>query len=457
MIDLTAVNRNRMLAQREQTWRAERSVAIEIIDLLDNNYGYRAAMNIFANFIIMNTILWSSEKPGKKINDALKGESGLSIWGDAEANVTTLALWLSRGRKWKVEETSELFRIFVVVIESVQYEYETNHETDNIKIIKIQSSNYQFTNGDLSRYTSDFTLDSLSPDGFNLFFDEVNKVKNTTLNGVSLFKKTRSDDPIDPSGPRSRESEADILNRITGISSGSIASMRRLARMLTNGSGGTNIHSLKPNSLVGTVEWIYGLASGADTSGTTAEIVGLCKLFEKYLPTDEINGLTTRVPWYLGPVLAMIKNGHHTLLESAIAISIGECPSLGEETWPINYIPCTYSSLLKPATGPESSLMTDIRAQLAAYELKNDSTIFFYRPEKGAWTPQGGASVSLTGGTIINNYTYHDRSGSQVAKLPLPKLLHLITKSISQDDSDDKDVLKQARAIYELIIAATKD
>jgi len=445
-----------MLAQREQTWRAERNAAIEIIDLLDNDYGYRAAMNIFANFIIMNIILWSESRPGGKINDGLSNESGLSIWGDSKACVETLVTWLSRGRKWKVEETSELFRIFVAVVESVEREFE-NHKDEEISIIEIQSSNYQFSNELLSRYNSTYRLPSLTYNNFKSFSSDMNDVKATKLNGVSLFQKTSEDDSIDPLKPRSRESEADILKRIKGISSNSIASQRRLARMITNGSGGTNIHSLKPNSLVGTIEWIYGLASGADTSGTTAEIVSLCRLFEKFLPVDEINGLTTRVPWYLGPVLAMIKNGHHTLLESAIAISIGECNSLGDDIWPINYIPCTYSTLLKPQNDSDSELMNLVRERLLKYELKNDSEISLYKPVKDAWTPKGDASVSLTGGTIINNYTYRKRKGEQIALLPLPKLLHLVTKSITQDEPENNDVLTQTSKIFELIATATRN
>jgi len=450
MENLNNVNRNRMLAQRESFWRAERSAASGVIEILNNDFGYRSAMNVFANFICMNISLWGKESnytTRNQVAEALQNEKGLALWRDAPATIETILTWIARGRKWDVEGASELFRIFVAVVEEVQKEIAT---ASGLKIIKITSRSYQFANADLSRYSSHYELEDLTEESFNAFATDMALITRRTLNGVRLFVKTRNDGPIDPDGPRSRWNVIDTYDRIIGLSNDDVNSKRRMARMLTNSSGGTNLFSLKPNSLIGNIEWIYGLASGADTSGTTAEIIALCKLFENYLPKDEIDAMTSGVSWYIGPVLAMIKNGHHTMIESAIAITMGERIDNGDAfEWPVKYVPGFYQTLLMPESDlyHGAPLYGAIRDELTHYALQDDYELYLYRPEENAWDDTERYNVSLAGGTIINNYNYVQRTGQAIRQVQLPELLNYITNYIA-NAPDETTLVTQIRAIY---------
>jgi len=450
MRNLDIVSRNRMLAQRESFWRAERAAASGVIEILNNDFGYRTAMNVLANFICMNILLWGKETDRitrNQVAEALQNEKGLTIWGDAPALVETILTWIARGRKWDVEGASELFRLFVAVVEEVQKEIAT---ASGLKIIKINSTGYQFSSADLSRYSSHYELKNLDQADFNGFADSMALIKRRTLNGVRLFTKTDQDGPIDPNRPRSRWSLIDAYDRIIGLSNEDVNSKRRMARMLTNSSGGTNIHSLKPNSLIGNIEWIYGLTSGADTSGTTAEIVALCNLFEDYLPKQEIDDMTSGVSWYIGPVLAMIKNGHHTMIESAIAITMGERTGEADAfVWPVKYVPGFYQTLLLPESElyPDATLYAEIFSKLEEYALKDDYELYLYRPEENAWDATERYNVSLAGGTIINNYNYVKRTGQAIRQVQLPALLEHITDYIA-NAPENTTLVTQLRAIY---------
>lgn len=461
MKNIDNVKRNRMLSQREGFWRAERTAASEVIDILNNDFGYRAAMNVFANFISMNILLWGNETDRvtrKQVSKALENEKGLGIWGDASATLETILTWIARGRKWDVESASELFRVLVAVLEEVQKEVQKEDSNiTGLKIIKITSTNYQFSDPEPSRYSSHYELEELDKESFSKFSLEMASIKNRKLNGVKLFTKTGDDGPINPDEPRSRWSLGDAYARIIGLENKDVNSKRRMARMLTNCSGGTNIHSLKPNSLIGTIEWIYGLASGADTSGTTAEILSLCKLFEDYLPKQEIDDMTSGVSWYIGPVLAMIKNGHHTMIESAIAITMGE--RTGEEgdfKWPVKYIPGFYQTLLMPE--PEVYEARDlygmVSQKLQQYAMQEEYEMYLYRPTENAWGSSEAYNVSLAGGTIINNYSYVMRTGEAIKQLVLPNLLDFITSYLSGEGSGQPLTI-QIEAIYSWIKRVT--
>jgi len=457
MKDLNNIKRNRMLSQRESFWRSERTAASSVIEILNNDFGYLAAMNVLANFIAMNILLWGNESDRVtrgQVSRALDNEKGLAIWGDAPATLETVLTWIARGRKWNVENASELFRVFVAVVEEVEKKVAT---ATGLKIIKIVSTNYQFFSSELPRYSSDYKLESLDTGSFSKFAKDMALTKNRTLNGVKLFTKTGDDGPIDPSRPRSRWSLGDAYGRIIALKNNDVNSKRRLARMLTNCSGGTNIHSLKPNSLIGTIEWIYGLASGADNSGTTAEIFSLCKLFEDYLPRQELDDMTSGVSWYIGPVLAMIKNGHHTMIESAVAITMGERTGDGTDfEWPVEYVPGFYQTLLMPESTeyPERTLYKQVFQALQEHAMQENFEMYLYKPTENAWGGSEAYNVSLAGGTIINSYNYVMRSGEAIKQLKLPDLLDFITSYVS-GEGEGQPIIIQVEAMYSWIKRAT--
>ncbi len=435
---LTGVTRNRMLKQRETMWSNERQAATDAINALDNDVDYRMAMNIMSNYICMTFILWSKEDNGKYkqfMYDSFQKEKGLKIWGESQKNMETIELWLERGKFWSCEGCSELLRLLVGVIEGLQDNVPT---TLPLPFLKAKSDHYNFTCKE--RFKSEYILEQHD---LYVFSAMIWELKNKKVNNVSIFEKTKSDSMIDPKGPRSRESIIDILKRITGLKKTDLSSKRRIARLMANSSGGTNIHSLKPNSLVGTLEWIFGLPCGADTSGTTAEIIGICETIKtKYLPEEELNSLIKGVPLFLGPALSMVKNGHHTLIECAVPMCMGF-----ED---IKYAPGFYSTIL-PAGG-NTELYRKVKEAMGKHDLKDSSKVATYLPSKDAWSKDDQNQVSLRGGTIMNSYQYIDQTGAKFKKVNLLNLL----KEITNVQVINKDFDTQITNINECVITMIK-
>ena len=397
-IDLATVQRNRMLAQRTVFWQAERQACANTIKILDENIDYRTSMNILANYICCTVILWAQESEIIQgiIDVGLNNESALAIWRDADPSVKTVENWLARGRRWKVEECSELFRVLVSVVEVLS----NQDKKLKVPMLKGQSKDFQFVSGDLPRFKSTYEIDK------KVLIESIEQamtaVKNTKDHGIDIFKKKReSGGSVDPSQPRSRASTTDVIKRITELSNDNVDSKRRFTRLLSYSSGGTNIHSIKPDSILGVIEWIYGLPGGADVSGTTAEIISLTGFVSSYLPKDEINAMIQGVPWYLGPVLAMVKNGHHTFLECAVAMYYGEKLRVDSPVLP--FVPGQYNSIKTAFDDPSSSDLA--KAVIEALEDKAQDVVYLFKPDTGAWTDTEN-QISLLGGTITNNYSY---------------------------------------------------
>ncbi len=418
LIDLPTVERNRMLAQRTVLWQSERQACTNAINIMENNVDYRTAINILSNYICCTVILWSqtSSVIEALIDVALKNENGLAIWNDSTPSVKTVETWLVRGRRWKIDECSELFRVFVSIVEVL-------HKWDKdmtVSMIQGKSSNYQFVSSDPPRFKSTYEIEKKI--SLKKIEQAMSAVKKTKDNGINIFQKKReSSGSVDPEHPRSRASRNDIVKRITELNNEDVDSKRRFTRLLAYSSGGTNIHSIKPDSMLGVIEWIYGLPGGADTSGTTAEIISLCNLFSSYLPKDEIDFMTQGVPWYLGPVFAMVKNGHHTFLECAIAIYYGA--KLYDDC-NIPYIPGQYNTIKDAFQDPTThDIAKDIIEKL---EEESQDIYYLFKPDTGAWTDSKENQISLLGGTIMNNYSYWKVSSkyrSEFNKFTIEKVL----------------------------------
>ena len=454
---LKNVKRNRMLKQRETMWFRERQAATEAIKILDNDVNYRMAMNIMGNYICMSFVLWS-EDDDWRIRDAMKEslrtEPGLRIWGDSENELSTVKQWLIRGRYWSCEECSELMRLMVAVIENLEKILIEKHDELTVKKndkkelseIKLnflvgKSENYQFkstgTGTRLKRFKSSYELQSQVFQGFT---GKISELKKRKLHNVEIFKKTEKKEKILPVGPRSRDTDIDILSRILSLGDTKIANQRRIARLLANSSGGTNIHSLRPNSLVGTLEWILGLPCGADTSGTTAEVIGICETIRKeYLPTDELDDMIQDIPLYLGPALSMVKNGHHTILECAIPMNIYKN---------LAYAPGFYSDILPDVDESKAKpLYKNLKSRLADFELKYEDDVAIYKPSTDAWSSDKVNQISLRGGTIMNSYRLKKCKGKNFHKIGLWILLNDITKKLDAK----KDLGGQINKIYECV------
>ena len=399
-IDLKSVQRNRMLAQRTVLWQAERQASSNAIKVLDENIDYRTSMNILSNYICSTVILWANESDiiQSLIDIGLRNEGALTIWRDADPNVIAMENWLARGRRWKVEECSELFRVFVSVVEVLS----KWDDKLTMPMIKGQSQDFQFVSADSPRFNSSYEIDKKVP--IKLIEEAMTAVKNTTDpdNGIDIFKKKRkSGGSVDKKQPRSRASTTNVINRITELKNDDVDSKRRFTRLLSYSSAGTNIHSIKPDSLLGVIEWIYGLPGGADISGTTAEIISLTDYFLKYLPADEIESLIQGVPWYLGPVLAMVKNGHHTFLECAVAIYYAE--KLLDKDSNLPFVPGHYASIKNAFKDPSSSELA--KNVVTVLDEKSEDIVFLFKPDPGAWTKSEN-QISLLGATITNDYSY---------------------------------------------------
>jgi hypothetical protein len=483
---LKNVDRNRMLAQRELQWASEIQAASNTVHLLDSDVKYRMLTNILSNYLWITILVWSDDQDAHKavIEKALAAEDNLSIWGDSPSTLATISNWLSRGKKWNASDLSQLMRLFVVVVEYLDENINNSKLADynqvqpkNLKMMLLNSENYQFVGTDLHRFTSNYQLvtleqtipdDSDSNEGTTRWKALVDKIKKVTNYApadyptLKLFKKRASDSSagIAPDGPRSRKSVYTIRDRVLGLKNDDIDSKRRIARLLSYSSSGTNLHSIQPDSLVGGLEWIYGLPGGADTSGTTAEVFGVCWALSDYLPQAELDDLAGGVPWYLAPALAIVKNTHHTYFEFAIAIYVGE---MLRQNKVINYVPGKYHSILdisqisqfrvEEVNDLTSSLLE--RSYKELYDARVDQDRYLFAPDVSAWGNSDVNQISLRGGTISNQYSYRLTTQAQIESLPVGKLIDIGSKVLRQpiSNTDNTTAINlQLEKIYQLIL-----
>ena len=472
-MDLSKISRNRMLAQRELMWASERSAATNTVATLDNDVNYRMAMNILANYICLTTVLWSYDSDTNKrvINNALAVEDGLSVWGVSPSSIETIENWLARGKKWSISELSQLMRLFVVVIETIDDNIKDDKLSTlnrinpaSLRMMLLTSKNYEFIGTDLKRFLSNYSLVTLDqtvnlthPDEtisrWNLLVRKAKQVTDYSPNGVlKLFKKRSggAGNGISPAGPRSRKSIFTIRERLLGLKNDDVDSKRRIARLLANSSSGTNLHSIQPDSLIGAIEWIYGLPAGADTSGTTAEVVGITQALEDYLPIEEMLALGSGVPLYLGPALAIVQNTHHTFFECAIAIYAGEKLAQPDKT--LRFVPGFYSTILLEASTPLAETVKD--------ELeKNDvnQSRYLFKPNSSAWSNPNENQISIRGGTIMNNYTYTLKTALNFKNVPVEQLIKIggdVLNSASAGTTSVEVINSQMSTIYGKILLA---
>ena len=476
-----------MLAQRETQWTSEQQAASNVIELLESDTGYRTLTNVISNYLWMTILIWGYEQESHQslINKALRTERNLSIWGDSDSTLDTIDMWVSRGRKWNISELSQLMRIFVVVVEVIDANMkDTTLSTfnrvlpENLKIMLLSSQNYQFLGQGLKRFKSNYKLISFAekinddeyPDvQITRWRAFVSKIKSVTEfvpvsnPNLRLFKKrdNTNENGISPAGPRSRKSVYTVRDRLLGLDNDDVDSKRRLARMLSNSSSGTSLHSIQPDSLVGALEWIYGLPGGADTSGTTAEVFGVCWALSDYLPEEELNSMSSKAPWYLGPALAIVRNTHHTYLECAIAIYAGE---LLKNKKTMSYIPGKYHTILDtsmftvPGVGatvsPDDPLLERVYKKL--YDAQVGQSRYLFSPSPDSWSSAENNQISILGGTISNGYSYTAVTQDQIDKLDIKKLINIgaavLKQPISQTTSSTVIDL-QLKGIYNTIIS----
>ena len=464
-MNLKDVKRNRMLKQRETLWKAERQAASDVIKLLDEDIGYSTVMNIIGNYFCINFLMWGQDKEAEEaLEKAFDGEKGLRLWGNTNAELATIETWLARGKQWRVEETGDLMRLAVAAMEAIE---EAGIEV--VPLFKMASTGYQFTDDSQDRYSCTYRLEyedvdtmmeamgavkkkGIQVDGEKCDYTDVKK--DSPANVIRLFdKKKETSGQVSTVGPRSRASVGSVIRRIKslrGKGAKDVANQRRIARILTNGSGGTNIHSLKPDSLLGTIEWIFGLPGGADTSGTAAECVAWAEFLREALPVAELEDMTDGVPLYLGPVLAMVKHGHHTLIETATAIHIGETQVL-KTNRRVDYTPGVYSSLLDASTAPTAdtdSLLGKVYKTFKHYEVPEDENevFYLYEPSTSSWSDPEKNAVSLRGGTIMDGYSYVSTNGKALRGVTISRLLKASCQVIVEHK--DNTLEEQMDAIF---------
>ena len=125
-------------------------------------------------------------------------------------------------------------------------------------------------------------------------------------------------------------------------------------RTLMEMGGGIKTVMLKNDSTVGRFERYYGLAMGADVSGTTSDTLWVLERFlgQSYDPI-----------FNLLPVATIVTAAHHTLLEVGLAMSVSH---------KIMYRVGEYSTLMPDTTHPAAPSLRDL---LARFEQSPDNSL----------------------------------------------------------------------------------
>ncbi|TQV82586.1 hypothetical protein FKG94_07590 [Exilibacterium tricleocarpae] len=94
----------------------------------------------------------------------------------------------------------------------------------------------------------------------------------------------------------------------------------RDARFL-NERGGYNVWRVLEDSVVGTIQRLYGLADRCDVSGSTLEAKVLGRIVSDPINNGAAKSLV-RQGTILGCIMSMVNTGHHSLTETAVSISL---------------------------------------------------------------------------------------------------------------------------------------
>lgn len=340
-------------AKKDARWlllKRETDAATDVIDYLHEYRTYQTYCTVVSNFCILQICFWyenHDEKIKKAIVDVLEKESLLRIWGRGESGIGALKRLADIGARWDTESASEFLRLFGAIIEDVA----DVASDEKAKIIDFRIKN----SPDIKGVNTD--------NSFNALFIEMQKMKErfklwTGFKDYDFFKKgemrTRVRATEVPVGERMRAIANNKGGKFGDLSKAKI----QLIRNLHYGNVGTAIHRVDDLSLIGHIQNKYALPMGADISGTTSDIIGIIDMLnnEKFFPG--VQPLLKPVPKLiqkLGPILAMVKNRHHTFLECALVFNMNmlkitdeekKNPKIDNISDIKGYQPCQYHSLI---------------------------------------------------------------------------------------------------------------
>ncbi len=319
----------------------ETDAATDVINYLHEYRTYEEYCTVVANFCALQICFWHEEHDEKikqTIEKVLAKESLLRIWGTAGSGIMQLRRLVDTGRNWHTEYTSEHLRLFGAVIEEIA----------------------EIAGGDKAKIIN-FNLNTAEGickvKSFKNLFDAIQLMKTrfkkwTGFAGYDFFKKGEK-------RTRVRATEVQLTGKMDAIATGggkygSLSNAKiQILRTLNYGNVGTAIHRVDDLSLIGRIQNKYALPMGADISGTTSDIMGIIEILNNELFFPGLKAQFQTVPKFiqmLGPILAMVKNRHHTFLECGLVfnmLGVNNDGIVAEEGNLAGYRPCQYQALIE--------------------------------------------------------------------------------------------------------------
>ncbi len=319
----------KLINQRDLTYFTQQRTRIEIemaksLYQVYNSQPIIGHLREITGMAIENLVGWCDREDVKK---AMTGEKGLDVWkGEPQTGEGLYNVWRRKG-SWTASECADLLRLFGTVIDESgigEGEGKADHRAARV-----------------------------GPD---------DRFKNN------------------PSGQdRARQAESRLGANLPATSPHSLAGRALIKQVKMNGPGafyGIGPFRLMEGSIIRKIDVAFGLPEGADISGTTADSVFGMSRVMSFARACEI-ALPSEVPadlLHILPLVSMISQGHHTVVESATVLTLNE---------KIKYAIGFYATLLPDSCAmvPAMDLLRPVVAAAEAHAF-NQPLVGFYDETK---------------------------------------------------------------------------
>lgn len=287
----------------------------------------------------------------KGIDARLRGEPALRVWRGEAPTVLTLKKILFRWKQWTAPECSDLIRLYAAVTE--------DKGLRQLGFVGAGAASAQ--------------------DGARVGAKEGHWTQPKDFKTpAEKAQAPRARIPADPKkGPAEAAAIGVPLPARTHARAARDAAV--LQRLDPGGSAGLARFWMLGQSTLAKIDKVFGLPEGADISGTTADSIYFVRQVEEFFATlrrpdfQTFGGLTPAVQ--LLPLATMVSHAHHTLLETAIVLTMN-----GYGDYSVGF----YSSLM-PFTKSMDPAVAEVRRLLRQYDqLALDLHVLCFK-EGGRW------------------------------------------------------------------------
>jgi len=287
------------------------------------------ALRDIVGMAIENLVGWDNPKHGEKVRAAFVAEKNLDVWkGEPKTGDGLHNVW-KRHKTWTASECADLLRLFGTVIETTDIgegEGKAEHAAARV--------------------------------GGDARFKNIPAGPGRSRTGVPTAEKPA---PANYQAPAAH-----------------VAAGRDMIKAVKMGGPGSfygiGLYKLMPESTVRKIDTAFGLPEGADISGTTADsIFGMGRVL-KFAEGIGVTMTSANTPvgvLKLLPLVSMIAQGHHTLVESALVLTLNKI---------IDYSIGFYTTLLPKVQGGGEELVGLLQPLVAKAEnhMNNIPMVAFY-------------------------------------------------------------------------------